>query len=195
MFLQCARVSILRAEKENGYSDVALILGLVLAWAKADFLLFTSKIVEHSRHLPLTKCETEPLRRAFTTLIRSSVINSSWQLNPCAGYLGHPFRKLACYARLNRLPCETGEMRVQSTRFILLALVFQRVNLHEGEVHSCCLCSPQSSNESVIIFTCSKNVCCVGSSHQQPRLCSVRSPISLEGNPNCLRKMRCYGNS
>src|SRR5437660_1287801 len=113
----------------------------------------------------------------------------------CAGYLGHPFRKLACCARLNRLPCETGEMRVQSTRFILLALVFQRVNLHEGEVHSCCLCSPQSSNESVIIFTCSKNVCCVGSSHQRPRLCSVRSPISLEGNPNCLRKMRCYGNS
>jgi hypothetical protein len=27
MFLQCARVSILRAEKENGYSDVASILG------------------------------------------------------------------------------------------------------------------------------------------------------------------------
>jgi alkylation response protein AidB-like acyl-CoA dehydrogenase len=24
---------------------------------------------------------------------------------PCAGYLGHPFRKLACCARLNRLPC------------------------------------------------------------------------------------------
>ena len=89
MCLQCARVSILRAEKENGYSDVALILGLVLAWAKADFLLFTSKIVEHSRHLPLTKCETEPLRRAFTTLIRSSVINSSWQLNPA---LVSPFR-------------------------------------------------------------------------------------------------------
>jgi len=55
--LQCVRVSILRAEKENGYADFALILGLVLAWAKGDFLLFTSKIVEHSRHLPLTKCD------------------------------------------------------------------------------------------------------------------------------------------
>ena len=67
MFLQCARVSILRAEKENGYSDFALILGLVLAWAKADFLLFTSKIVEHSRHLPLTKCETERAIRSLET--------------------------------------------------------------------------------------------------------------------------------
>jgi len=35
MFLQCACVSILRAEKENGYSDFALILGPVLAWAKS----------------------------------------------------------------------------------------------------------------------------------------------------------------
>ena len=113
----------------------------------------------------------------------------------CAGYFGHPFRKLACCARLNRFPCETGEMRVQSTRFILLALVFQRVYFHEGEVHSCCLCSPQSSNASVTVFTCSKNVCCVGSNHQRPRLCSERSPISPEGKPNCWRKTRCCGNN
>jgi hypothetical protein len=68
MFLQFARVFILRAEKENGYSDFALILGLVLAWAKADFLLFTSKIVEHSRHLPLTKCDTVGKPSCFQAL-------------------------------------------------------------------------------------------------------------------------------
>jgi hypothetical protein len=100
MFLQFARVFILRAEKENGYSDFALILGLVLAWAKADFLLFTSKIVEHSRHLPLTKCETEPLRRAFT----------------CTGYLGHPFKKQALRdgERTSFPACKHGRVGVQS---------------------------------------------------------------------------------
>ena len=35
MFLQCTRVSILRAEKENGYSDVASILGPALAWERS----------------------------------------------------------------------------------------------------------------------------------------------------------------
>src|SRR6266851_283650 len=35
MFLQCARVSILRAEKENGYSDVASILGPAFVWERS----------------------------------------------------------------------------------------------------------------------------------------------------------------
>ena len=35
--MQFARVFILRAEKENGYSDFALILGPVLAWAKSAY--------------------------------------------------------------------------------------------------------------------------------------------------------------
>ena len=35
MFLQCACVSILRAEKENGYADVASILGVALAWERS----------------------------------------------------------------------------------------------------------------------------------------------------------------
>jgi hypothetical protein len=86
----------------------------------------------------------------------------------CAGYLGHPFRKLAWCARLNRLSCRTGEMRVQSTMPILLALSGDASNFTKGRFNSCCLCSPQSSSESVSVFTCSKNVFCFGSNHQRP---------------------------
>jgi len=35
MFLQCARVSILRAEKENGYWDGASILGPAFVWERS----------------------------------------------------------------------------------------------------------------------------------------------------------------
>lgn len=35
MFLQCAYVSILRAEKENGYADVASILGPAFVWERS----------------------------------------------------------------------------------------------------------------------------------------------------------------
>ncbi len=35
MFLQCACVSILRAEKENGHSDFASILGPALGWERS----------------------------------------------------------------------------------------------------------------------------------------------------------------
>ena len=34
-FLQCARLSILRAEKENGYLDVASILGPAFVWERS----------------------------------------------------------------------------------------------------------------------------------------------------------------
>ena len=35
MFVHCARVSILRAEKENGSSDVASILGPAFVWKRS----------------------------------------------------------------------------------------------------------------------------------------------------------------
>jgi hypothetical protein len=35
MCLHCACVSILRAEKENGYADVASMLGPALAWERS----------------------------------------------------------------------------------------------------------------------------------------------------------------
>ena len=70
MFLQCARVSILRAEKENGYSDGASILGPALAWERSADALTS---LDESRAWVLTEvvllrmynmCVQQPASRA-----------------------------------------------------------------------------------------------------------------------------------